>query len=97
MSTKPTYDLDGRRDTGSGEAKAAGRRRPAVADGRELYHVVHPRDTIADLWTADYLLALHLYEQFVRRYGAAHLHGETLQPGQYDAECLLRTGVEEAV
>jgi hypothetical protein len=66
-------------------------RRPAVADGRELYHIVHPSDMAADLWTPDYLLARALYEQFERCYGSAHLHVETLYAGQYDAECMMHT------
>lgn len=72
-------------------------RRAAVADGRELYHILHPADMMADLWTPDHLLAQWIYEQFVRRYGGAHLHVEILPAGQYDAECLLRTAAEAAV
>jgi hypothetical protein len=69
-------------------------RRRAAPVGRELYHVVHPSDEMADLWTADQVLAWSLYERFVQKYGGAHLHFETLYAGQYDAECLLCSGVE---
>ncbi len=71
-------------------------RRRAVPVGRELYHIVHPSDEMADLWTADHILAWDFYEKFVREYGGAHLHFETLYAGQYDAECLLLTGAEIA-
>lgn len=68
-------------------------RHPAVAESWELYHIVHPTDASADLWTPDYLLALRIYEEFVQKHGQAHLHLETLPAGQYRAECLLRGGV----
>ena len=67
-------------------------RHPAVAEGWELYHVLHPTDVTADVWTPDYLLALTLYDEFVRKHGQAHLHLETLPAGQYRAECMLRGG-----
>lgn len=81
-----------RRDLHASGVEAAQHRQAAAADGLEFYHILHPADTTADLWTPDRLLALRIYEQFVRRYGGGHLHVETLRPGQYDAECLRRTG-----
>lgn len=83
--------------TGKETSSAAGLeiRRKAVADDRKLYHVLHPVDMAADLWTADYVLARGIYEQFVRAYGAAHLHVETLPAGQYDAECMMHTDKAE--
>lgn len=68
----------------------------AAAAERQLYHVLHPTDTDADFWTADYIVAVKFYEQFVHKYGAAHLHVECLHAGQYEAECLLSPSAEGA-
>lgn len=90
------WDLCSSEMTGEDTARAAELkiRRMAVADDRVLYHVMHPVDMAADLWTPDCVLAWGIYEQFVRRYGAAHLHREILHARQYDAECLARIGAE---
>ena len=87
-----THSAEGLGNQQATAASRAGRaaRRPAVAEGRELYHVLHPTDATADVWTPDYMLAQGIYDEFVQKHGQAHLHLETLPAGQYDAECLLR-------
>jgi hypothetical protein len=69
--------------------------RPALAADLTLYHLVHPVNARLDEWTHDYRRALTICARFIRDYGGVHLHVETHCAGQYDAKCLLRTGVEE--
>ncbi len=77
----------------SAEGQAA--ERPALAADLALYHLVHPDNAGLDEWTQDYKRALTSCARFIRDYGGVHLHVETHRAGQYEAKCLLRTGVED--
>ena len=70
--------------------------RPAVAGELVLYHVLHPTNSDRDEWTQDHVVAVALFQQFVREYGGGHLHVEIHHAGQYDAECLVRAETEAA-